>query len=410
MASSAISRFGYAIVVEGYMDVISVASAGITNIVASLGTAFTEEQAKLLMRYTRKIYFCYDSDEAGQRATIRAIPIAMSQGATVKVIIIPDGKDPDEYIKKHGAESFKKLVKQAISVIDYNLRYVLKTTDYSTIEGKNEAFKQMLPILASLSNEPVLQNEYCKRVASALIINEEILKEEVNKYVRNAKAESYRTQSANQATKTNEVVVQSDTYDTSDTYGESEQSEQLQSTSQDESVPDDKNNTSPESDESKDELSFANTKNQAIWTAGRFILKLAWRDNDTLSYSLSGVPKKAFPKLHQEIIDYINSCIENEKPLNDINAAKYLSEAALVELAKILIDNELDEQTFMNCYIESIKTMKLKWRKAEHAWLLQQAMKISKEQPDYMNKPEFQEIMNRSHKLKRQIAKLMLKS
>ena len=101
----AISKAGYAIVVEGYMDAISVFSAGVRNVVASLGTAFTAEHCKLIMRYAPAIYFCYDSDEAGQKATIRALSIVRDSGATVRVIVVPDGKDPDEFIRRRAGFS-----------------------------------------------------------------------------------------------------------------------------------------------------------------------------------------------------------------------------------------------------------------------------------------------------------------
>ena len=122
----AIQQAGYAIVVEGYMDAISVFGAGVKNVVASLGTAFTVDHCQKLLRYASDIYFCYDSDEAGQKATIRALSIVRDTGAIVKVIVVPDGKDPDEYIRKHGAEAFQQLVKQALPLVEYRLRYVLK--------------------------------------------------------------------------------------------------------------------------------------------------------------------------------------------------------------------------------------------------------------------------------------------
>ena len=88
------------------MDAISLFSAGIKNVVATLGTAFTPEHAKLILRYARKIIFCYDSDEAGQRATVRALPIVQQAGADVFVIKIPDGKDPDEFLISNPPEKF----------------------------------------------------------------------------------------------------------------------------------------------------------------------------------------------------------------------------------------------------------------------------------------------------------------
>ena len=143
-ANRAIKQAGYAIVVEGYMDAISVFSAGVKNVVASLGTAFTAEHCKLLLRYAPAIYFCYDSDNAGQKATIRALSIVQGTGATVRVIVVPDGKDPDEYIRKHGAEAFQQLVKKALPLVEYRLQYVLKNFDHDSLEGKVKALHAML--------------------------------------------------------------------------------------------------------------------------------------------------------------------------------------------------------------------------------------------------------------------------
>ena len=132
----AIQQEGRAIVVEGYMDAISVFDAGVHNVVASLGTSFTPEHAKKLLHYAPEICFCYDSDEAGQKATIRALTIVRDTGARVRVIVVPDGKDPDEFIRKHGADAFRELVRQALPLVEYRLRYVLSHTNYDTLEAK----------------------------------------------------------------------------------------------------------------------------------------------------------------------------------------------------------------------------------------------------------------------------------
>ena len=124
------------ILCEGYMDVISVYQAGITNIVATLGTALTENQAKLLLKYCKEIYLCYDSDEAGQKATRRAIDIINSVGGKARVIEMAGAKDPDEYIKANGVEMFKSLIDNAPSSSEYLIRNARRMYNLDTEEGK----------------------------------------------------------------------------------------------------------------------------------------------------------------------------------------------------------------------------------------------------------------------------------
>ncbi len=127
---------GKLILCEGYMDVISVYQAGIHNIVATLGTALTENQAKLLMKYCREILICYDSDEAGRAATRRAIDIINSVGGKSRVIEMSGAKDPDEYIKANGVEMFRSLVDNALTSSEYLVRNAKRSYNLDTEEGK----------------------------------------------------------------------------------------------------------------------------------------------------------------------------------------------------------------------------------------------------------------------------------
>ena len=177
-AYNTIRSEGYAVIVEGYMDAIALYASGVKNAVASLGTAFTGNQAKLLMRYAKKFYFCYDSDDAGQNATIRALIIAANLGAEIFVITVPDGKDPDEFIRKHGKDAFKELIPKAMSLMEFRLQYVLKRTNYSTLDGKLKALREMLPVLAGVRNETV-RLEYRKKLAKELMIDEGVIESEM---------------------------------------------------------------------------------------------------------------------------------------------------------------------------------------------------------------------------------------
>ena len=115
------TKAGSLILVEGNIDVVALHQYGFDNAVASLGTAFTPQQAELLKRYADKATLCYDSDEAGQKATARAINILRNTGLNVRVLTIPDGKDPDEFIRVNGADKFREVVKNALYVEDYLL-------------------------------------------------------------------------------------------------------------------------------------------------------------------------------------------------------------------------------------------------------------------------------------------------
>ena len=171
-AKKAIQQEGFALVVEGYMDAISVYAAGVHNVVASLGTAFTQEQCRHIMRYGAELYFCYDSDAAGQNATVRGLSIARSTGAKVKVVSIPDGKDPDEFIRKHGVEAFRELLKKALPLVDFYIEYVKSKVDISRLEGKLQALNELMPLLSSIRGDTVERNVYVRKLSSLLDMDE----------------------------------------------------------------------------------------------------------------------------------------------------------------------------------------------------------------------------------------------
>lgn len=177
-ASRAIFQRKSAIICEGYLDAISLSAAGIQNAVASLGTAFTEDHAKLLSRFTNQIYFCYDSDNAGQIATNRAIPIAESHNLTVKIIHIPDAKDPDEFLQNHTKDDFENLVQNAISAFDFQLNFQISQLTDQSIESRAKILRNILPILQKL--KPIEQHEYIHRIAIKLFIDEAAIYRELD--------------------------------------------------------------------------------------------------------------------------------------------------------------------------------------------------------------------------------------
>lgn len=152
------------ILCEGYMDVISVHQAGISNCVATLGTAMTEQQAKLLMRYCNEILICYDMDEAGTKAVMRAIDIIASIGGRARVIRISGAKDPDEYISKYGVAGFKTAIAKAVPATEFKLSLVRAKYDLSDTDGKIQFVDETAQILAKL-NDSVEVEAYINKTA-----------------------------------------------------------------------------------------------------------------------------------------------------------------------------------------------------------------------------------------------------
>ena len=140
------------ILVEGNMDVVSLHQAGFTNTVAALGTSFTPEQAKLLTKYTNEIILMLDADAAGQKAMRRAGEILKNTGLKVRVVLVPDGKDPDEYIKKNGAARFKALLDGAVSEIEYKLLTAAAGIDTQSDDGRLKYLNAAAEILAQTSD------------------------------------------------------------------------------------------------------------------------------------------------------------------------------------------------------------------------------------------------------------------
>ena len=152
------------ILVEGNMDVISLHQAGFTNAVAALGTAFGEEQVKLLSRYTKEIVVTLDADEAGQKAVRRTIETLKDSGIRIRVLVIPDGKDPDEFIKKNGAARFRALLDGAVSDIEYKLLMAADGIDVQADAGRLQYLKRATEIL-SATTDTLTVDLYAGRLA-----------------------------------------------------------------------------------------------------------------------------------------------------------------------------------------------------------------------------------------------------
>lgn len=167
------------ILVEGNMDVISLHQAGFENTVAALGTSFTEEQARLLSRYTKEVVLIMDSDAAGQKAVRRSSEILEKTGVDIRVVVIPDGKDPDEYIKKQGAARFKALLDGAVSEIEYKLLTAVDGIDINSDDGKLQYLSKAALIIAQ-SGDIVTRDLYIGKLSEKYGVSRTALQDKVN--------------------------------------------------------------------------------------------------------------------------------------------------------------------------------------------------------------------------------------
>ena len=183
----AIVREKYAIVVEGYMDCVSLYQSGIENVVASCGTALTPEQAKLINRYAKKVVLCYDSDKAGIAAALRGIDVLRGAGIEVRVLNVDDGKDPDEYIRKHGREAFLELIeKKSLPDVEYKVKILRESFDISDSTQGIKFLKDLAGIMRSLS--PVEADIYIQKYSKEYSISEGALRREVESSAVSSKA------------------------------------------------------------------------------------------------------------------------------------------------------------------------------------------------------------------------------
>ena len=295
-----ISQAGFALVVEGYMDVISVFAAGIKNVVASLGTAFTVDQCKKLLRYAPAIYFCYDSDNAGQEAIARALGIAGETNAQIKVVQLPDGKDPDEFIQKHGAEEFRQVVSKAISVVDFRLKHIMAHSDVSGLEGRLRALTEMLPVLGDIKNSAE-RSAYVSKVAKLLSVSENDILVELTK-----KGHGYGTRQTDSRNVKN-VVRQVD---------------------------------------------------DAGRRAGRVVIRMVWEEPAVLDHFISMVPLESVPDpVHKRILSGLNEKFRAGEPVKDIMSLSDLGDEATAELSRSLVE-DLGEEDISLLYEACVRQLR----------------------------------------------------
>ncbi len=179
----AIRKKKFAILVEGYMDLLALYQFGITNVVASLGTAFTPEQSKLLARFARRVVVNYDGDSAGVKAAQRAIETLLAKDFDIKVLVLPDGADPDDFVNANGAESYNLQRGKATPYLQFVLEQSVKERNLGLPKLKAEAIEEVLPVLASIRN-PIEKRESFDKAMNFLRLDDKTLKRDLWKTVK----------------------------------------------------------------------------------------------------------------------------------------------------------------------------------------------------------------------------------
>ncbi|MBI3669501.1 MAG: DNA primase [Acidobacteria bacterium] len=186
-AKEALRQRDFAVLVEGYMDVIGVARAGVANVVASCGTSLAEPQVKLLGHFTRRVVVNYDPDVAGQAATERSLAILLEQGYDVRVLALPAGSDPDKFIRESGAEAYRKLLEAAPAYVDYLIARA-RQMDLTSAEGKLRAVNFLMPYVQRIPNR-LLRSEWATRIAQQLRVDEPVLRESLRRAAAERRSE-----------------------------------------------------------------------------------------------------------------------------------------------------------------------------------------------------------------------------
>ena len=176
----AIKTKGHALIVEGYLDFLIPYQAGISNIIATLGTALTVDQAKLLKRFTKTVVMVFDPDAAGESASLRGLDIFVSEDMNVYIAELPQGLDPDGYIRKNGADDFIALIKSSKNIFDYKFDKLSKRYNAATTNGKTSIVGEMLPTISKIGNA-VTRSEMIKKLSHRLSVDEEAVRAEFSK-------------------------------------------------------------------------------------------------------------------------------------------------------------------------------------------------------------------------------------
>lgn len=328
------------------MDVISVYAAGIHNVVASLGTAFTQEQCKKLLRYAPQIYFCYDSDAAGQQAIFRAIQVAREQeNAIIKVVRMPDGKDPDEFIRKHGAADFMKVVEGAVPMVEFQLQYIVKDMDLNSLEGRLQAMTRIIPVLLAIRNMAE-RNAYVARAAQLLGVAENELVDELNRRSRH--------------------------------HGSYQQGPERQA------------------------MRAVHRQNEdASRRAGRVVIRAVWQEPAVLEHFVSQVPLDAVPDaLQASILRQMAIFIKQGTAISDVMQFASLGDEAVEEISRAMVE-DTGGQKMMDLYQDCTKFLRKNYLKNQFEIHRLRADQLSRE-----GSSEFREELELIQKIKNEMDEL----
>ncbi len=185
-ARKAIHEDDGVIVVEGYLDLIACHQAGVENVVASLGTALTLEQVRLIKRHTKNVFILYDADAAGELATLRGLELFLQEGLEVKIVRLAAGHDPDSYLKEFGEARFREELARAKTLFDYKLGLLKARHDSRTVEGKVKIANEMVVLFSKVQNE-ILRSAWVRELAKELALSEEALLAELKKEASRAR-------------------------------------------------------------------------------------------------------------------------------------------------------------------------------------------------------------------------------
>jgi DNA primase len=177
-AKALIREKGAAVIVEGYMDLLSLYQAGFRNAVASLGTALTSAQLNLLGRYAREAFLVFDADESGKKATERSLELFLQEGIPARVVSLPSGHDPDSFIRREKSAAFEQVLSAALPLVEYMFQKALRRNDTRTVEGKVRVVREMVPALLRLK-DPLERNLYVEQIAVRLGLKESQIRDQL---------------------------------------------------------------------------------------------------------------------------------------------------------------------------------------------------------------------------------------
>jgi DNA primase len=206
LAGDAIRREGFAVVVEGYLDLAALLQAGFDQVVASLGTAFTSAQARLLARYTDRVLVSYDGDAAGAQATTRSLDLLLERGFEVRVVELPAGKDPDDFVRDEGPEAYERLLRQAPEYLEFLIQRQARNRELGRLDEKVAAVNAVLPHIAKLGT-PIARSEWAGRLADALHIEDDLVLQELHAVAKTTQTQIRQRARRARALRWNETLM-----------------------------------------------------------------------------------------------------------------------------------------------------------------------------------------------------------